>query len=55
MGLGSRSQNASAEDLTGSRSNAWINVGSAKIDYNLSLLLDGEKVSNDGVNTSDGY
>lgn len=50
MGLGSRSQNASAEDLSGSSSRAWINAGSAKIDYNLSLLLDGEKVSNEDVN-----
>ncbi|CAG8970656.1 hypothetical protein HYALB_00003410 [Hymenoscyphus albidus] len=44
MNLGRRSQHSSTEDLNSSTSDAWVNAGSHKIDYNLSLLLNGEKV-----------
>ncbi|KAF4627809.1 hypothetical protein G7Y89_g10342 [Cudoniella acicularis] len=43
LGGGRRSRNASQEDLN-YVSDAWVNAGSHKIDYNLSLLINGEKV-----------
>lgn len=45
----SRSRNVSQDLLDNAHpSHAWVNTGSQKIDYNLSLLINGEKVRHSG-------
>ncbi|KAH6665933.1 hypothetical protein B0J14DRAFT_491414 [Halenospora varia] len=44
LGGGRKSRNISQENLGQYQAEAWVNAGSHKIDYNLSLLINGEKV-----------